>query len=89
MAVAILDVRPSLESGVEPCLSGARDFVPVFVFEARAPDRRQLLCHWRRDRDGRLVGIWKSALVRSDSLMRGSRLAPGRPSSTASAKRSP
>jgi hypothetical protein len=27
MTVAILDVRPTLESGVEPCVSGARDFV--------------------------------------------------------------
>ena len=70
MAVANLDVRPTLESGIEPCLSGARDFVPVFVFEPRAPDRRQLLCHWRRDRDGRLVGIWESALVRSGALVR-------------------
>jgi hypothetical protein len=70
MTVGILDVRPTLESGVKSCLSGARDFVPVFVFEPRTPDRRQLLCHWRRDRDGRLVGLWESALVRSGALVR-------------------
>jgi hypothetical protein len=60
MVVAILEVRPALESGVGVNASGAKSFVPPFALEPRAPDRRRLLCYWRSDRDGRLVAVWES-----------------------------
>ena len=37
--------------------SGA-DLVRLFALD-RLPARRRLVCHWHRDTDGRLVGVWE------------------------------
>jgi len=59
---------------------------PVLVreFKPRAPDRRRLLCHWRRDGDARVVCVWEYALARSGSVLRRSGRALTRSSSTVS-----
>jgi hypothetical protein len=84
MTVAILDIRPTLELGVEPSARRAGDALPLLEFKPRAADRRRLLCHWRRDGDARVVCVWESALVRSGSLLRRSGRALTRSSSTVS-----
>jgi hypothetical protein len=84
MTVAILDIRPTLESVGEPSASRARGPVLVREFKPRAPDQRRLLCHWRRDGDARVVCVWEYALVRAGSLLRRSGRALTRSSSTVS-----
>jgi hypothetical protein len=63
MTVAILDVRPTLESGVELYASAARNFVPRFALQPRQLHRRGLIRRWHLDRQGRLVCAWQSELV--------------------------
>jgi hypothetical protein len=84
MTVAILDIRPTPELGVEPPARRAGDAVLLLEFKPRASDRRGLLCRWRRDGDTRVVCVWESALVRSGSLLRRSGRALTRSSSTVS-----
>jgi hypothetical protein len=61
MTAAILAVRPAPVPGiVSP--EGAAELVRVFALE-RPPARRQLVCHWRRDADGRLTCVWEPDIV--------------------------
>jgi len=41
--------------------SGA-DLVRLFALD-RLPARRRLACHWHRDADGRLIGVWEPDLA--------------------------
>jgi hypothetical protein len=58
---AILDVRPTLESGVELHPREAARLVPRLALALRQPQCPRLLCRWRPDRDGRLACVWVSA----------------------------
>jgi hypothetical protein len=57
MTAAILAVRPAAAPGlVSP--EGAAELVRLVALD-RPPVRRQLVCHWRRDADGRLACVWE------------------------------
>lgn len=62
MTVAILDVRPTSESGVALYVGEARNFVPRIALESRLPHRGRLLCHSRPNPDGRVVCVWECAV---------------------------
>ena len=40
----------------------AADLVRLFALD-RLPVRRRLICHWHRDADGRLIGVWEPDLA--------------------------
>ena len=63
MCVAILDVSPTLESGVGFYASAARNLVPRSALEPWQLRRRRLIRRWHLDRQGRLVCAWQSELV--------------------------
>ena len=63
MTVAILDVRPTLESGVGLYTSAARNFVPRFAPEPWQLHGRRLIRRWHLDRQGRPDCAWQSELV--------------------------
>ena len=63
MTAAILDIRRTLESGVGLYAGGTTRLVPRLTREPRELSRRQLICRWRLDREGRLVRVWQFALV--------------------------
>lgn len=64
MTLAILNVRPTLESGVAPRAGAAVSAVPWLELALRQPRRARLLCHWYSDREGRLACVWRPELVR-------------------------
>jgi hypothetical protein len=53
MTAAILDIRPAAPKGAPT------DFVRLFELDRLPAGRRRLVCHWRRDADGRLACIWE------------------------------
>jgi hypothetical protein len=58
MKAAILEFRPAAVSGfVRP--STKADLVRLFALDDLPARRRRLVCHWRRDADGRLACIWE------------------------------
>jgi hypothetical protein len=63
MTAAILDIRPTLESGVGLYEGGTRSFVPRLAHKPRELHRRRLICRWRLDRGGRLVRFWQAELI--------------------------
>ena len=66
MTAAILDFRPAALPGHVPAQSVTKDLVRLFALDRLPAGRRHLLCHWRRDVEGRLAGFWEPdiALVR-------------------------
>jgi hypothetical protein len=49
--------------------AGGRDVVPSAVAQSelarqcgldRLPEQRRLVCHWHRDGEGRLAGVWEA-----------------------------
>jgi hypothetical protein len=63
MTAAILDIRPTLESGVGLYAGGTTSFVPRLAPEPR----ERLICRWRLDCGGRLVRLWQSDLIAKGS----------------------
>lgn len=52
---------PNVRSAVVPnavSLEGTRDLVRLFALDRLRLDGPQLVCHWRRQVDGRLACIW-------------------------------
>jgi hypothetical protein len=61
MAAAILAVRrPMTPDVVLPKSVG--DLARLFALD-RPSLRRELVCHWRRDADGRLACVWEPDIV--------------------------
>jgi hypothetical protein len=63
MTAAILDIRPTLGSGVGLYAGRTTSFVPRLAPEPRQLLRQRLICRWRLDRWGRLVRLWQSDLI--------------------------
>lgn len=38
---------------------GTADIVRLFPLDRAPPRRQRLVCHWHRDRDGRLTAVWE------------------------------
>ena len=57
MTTANLNVRPAIVPGtVAP---SATNLVLLFALDRMPVSARQLVCHWHRDADGRLVCAWE------------------------------
>jgi hypothetical protein len=56
-APGIHDIRPAAKPGIVS--SNAIDLVRLFVLDNLPVARRQLVCHWRRQADGRLACAWE------------------------------
>ena len=63
MTAAILDFRPAALPGHVPTQDVTKDLVRLFALDRPPSGRRQLLCHWRRDAEGRLAGFWEPDIV--------------------------
>jgi hypothetical protein len=63
MTAAILDVCPAAPPGIVPPKGATSDLARLFALDCRPASRRQLVCHWRRDADGRLACIWEPDIV--------------------------
>jgi len=62
MASAFFNVRSAaVPSPV--LLTGTIDLVRLFALDRLVVSRRQLVCRWRRDDDGRLSCIWEPDVV--------------------------
>jgi hypothetical protein len=59
MTAAILDVRPAVRPGIVPTTGATTNLVRLFALDHLPAGRRRLVCHWRRDADGRLACIWE------------------------------
>ncbi len=62
MTTAILDVRPADAPGGFSPKGATTDLVRLFALD-RSPSGRRLVCHWRREWDGRLACIWEPDIV--------------------------
>jgi len=58
MAAAILAVRPAAPPGIVSRNGATTNLVRLFGLDRPPVGRPQLVCHWRRDADGRLACIW-------------------------------
>jgi hypothetical protein len=58
-APGILDIRPAAEPDTAATNSVANDLERLFALDGLSAARRQLVCHWRRDADGRLSCSWE------------------------------
>jgi hypothetical protein len=58
-APGIGDIRPATALGVVQSTAAATDLVSLFALDDLRAIRRQLVCHWRRDADGRLACSWE------------------------------
>jgi hypothetical protein len=61
-APGILDIGPAAEPGVVQPTAAAIDLVRLFALD-RLPTHRRLVCHWRRQADGRLACTWEPDIV--------------------------
>jgi hypothetical protein len=59
-APGILDIRPAAIPG--SVSNGAADLVRLFSLDRLSGERR-LVCHWRRQLDGRLACSWEPDIV--------------------------
>jgi hypothetical protein len=55
----MLDIRPAAEPGVASSSAAANDLARLFALDRLPAVRRQLVCHWRRQADGRLACSWE------------------------------
>ena len=62
MKAAILDFRRAAKATARVPEKATTDLVRLFALD-RPPARRQLVCRWRRDLDGRLVAHWEPDIV--------------------------
>jgi hypothetical protein len=58
MKAAILEIRPAAAPGIVPPKGTTTDLVRLFALDRLPAGRRRLVCHWRRNADGRLACIW-------------------------------
>src|SRR3981081_1877882 len=58
-APGILDIRPAAEPGIVSSNAAGTDLLRLFALDNLPAARRQLVCHWRRDADGRLSCSWE------------------------------
>jgi hypothetical protein len=63
MTAAILEIRPAAAPGIVPPKGATTNLVRLFVLDRLQAGRRTLVCHWRRDADGRLACIWEPDIV--------------------------
>jgi hypothetical protein len=73
MTAAILEIRPAAPPGIVPpqgattkgaTTKGATtNLVRLFALDCLPAGRRTLVCHWRRDADGRLACTWEPDIV--------------------------
>jgi hypothetical protein len=59
MTAAILDVRPAAAPGIFRRKDATSDLVRRFALDRPPTGRRQLVCHWHREADGRLACVWE------------------------------
>jgi hypothetical protein len=57
MTAANLDVRPAVAPGI--VAPSATNLVLLSALDRMPVSARQLVCHWHRDADGRLVCAWE------------------------------
>jgi hypothetical protein len=62
-APGITDMRPAAEPGAVQSTAAAIDLVRLFALDDLPAVRRQLLCRWHRDADGRLACTWEPDMV--------------------------
>jgi hypothetical protein len=58
-APAVRDIRPAAEPGAAATTAVANDLVRLFALDNLPAARRQLVCHWHRQPDGRLACSWE------------------------------
>jgi hypothetical protein len=63
MTAAILEIRPAAAPDSVPPTGATTNLVRLFALDSRQAGRRTLVCHWRRDADGRLACIWEPDIV--------------------------
>jgi hypothetical protein len=63
MTAAILDVRPAAAPDSVPPKGATTNLVRLFALDHLPAGRRRLVCHLRRDLDGRLTCIWEPDIV--------------------------
>jgi hypothetical protein len=59
MTAATLEIRPA----TVPPQGATPNLVRLFALDCLPAGRRTLVCHWRRDADGRLTCIWEPDIV--------------------------
>lgn len=59
MTAAILDLRPAAPPGIVPRKGAASDLLRLLALDQPPAGGRRLVCHWRREADGRLACVWK------------------------------
>ena len=62
-APGILAIRSAAEPGDVQPIAAATDLVRLFALDVLPAVRRQLLCRWHRDADGRLACTWEPDIV--------------------------
>ena len=62
-APGIPAIRPAAAPGVTSANSAAIDLPCLFGLGRLPASRRGLVCHWRRQPDGRLACIWEPDIV--------------------------
>ena len=54
-----LEIRPASGRAAVPLLATESELARQFGLD-RLPVRRMLVCHWHRDKGGRLAGMWEA-----------------------------
>ena len=62
-APGILDICRAAAPGVVQSTAAITDLVRLFALDDLPAARRQLVCHWHRDADGRLACTWEPDIV--------------------------
>lgn len=55
----IFEMRPTRGPDALPLAGAKAELARKFGLD-RLPGRRMLVCHWHRDRGGRLAGMWEA-----------------------------
>jgi hypothetical protein len=63
MTAAILDVRPAAALDSTQPKDATTNLVRLFALDSLPAGRRRLVCHWRREPDGRLACNWAPDIV--------------------------
>ena len=63
MTAAILEIRPAAAPDSVPPKGATTNLVRLFALDRLPAGGRRLVCHWRRDPDGRLACIWEPDIV--------------------------
>lgn len=62
MNTAFLVFCPAAAPATAVSHKAADELARLFALDP-LPVRRRLICHWQRDADGRLTGVWETELV--------------------------